>query len=514
MPDMIQNPILSGFYPDPSICRVEDDFYMVTSSFSYFPGVPVFHSRDLKHWEQLGHVIDRPEQTRLESRAISGGIYAPTLRYHDGLFYMVTTNVSGVGDFICTAKDPAGPWSDIHVIHGAPGIDPSLFWDEDGTCIMCGTGDWNDGYPHIWGAVLDTTTWTLGEKHELWRGALHDCWAPEAPHIYQKDGWYYLLIAEGGTEHYHAVTMARSKDVLGKYKGFSGNPILTHRHLGWNYPICNTGHADLVQLRDGSWYMVMLASRIYGGYHKNLGRETFITPVDWSGEWPVVNPGHGCVGFTCPAPNLPAHPFPVPDADDLHSLAWNTLGSPTNQPLRIEGNTLYLRCLAPTFIPQPGEPASWKEQAIGFYGRRQQHMRFQADVQASLPDAPGATCGLAVLQHNYTSLRLELKVTENSLWARALKSWADEGNARHEELLGEAMLNPGTPVALGIHAEGQSYTLLAAGQPLATADGGFLGSETAGGFVGAYIGMYASGNGVDRLEEARFTDFHYRGLDD
>lgn len=509
MPATIRNPILPGFYPDPSICRVEDDFYMVTSSFAFFPGVPVFHSRDLKHWQQIGHVLDGPEQLPLDCRSISGGIYAPTIRYHQGLFYMITTNVSGVGDFVCTATDPAGPWSEIHPIAHAPGIDPSLFWDDNGTCIMCGTGDWQDGYPHIWGAVLDTTTWTLGEKHELWRGALHDCWAPEAPHIYKKDGWYYLLIAEGGTEHFHAVTIARSRTVLGQYKGYAGNPILTHRHLGWNYPICNTGHADLVMLQDGSWYMVLLASRIYGGYHKNLGRETFLTPVDWSGEWPVVNPGRGCIENSCPAPKLPEHPFPTPEEDDWHSLVWNTLGTPVNHPVRIVQHTLFIRCVAQTFLPVQDEPSDWKHGAIGFYGRRQQHPSFTADVVVDAPTEAGTTCGMAVLQNNYTSLRVELRQDGDACLARALKAWVDEAGIRHEETLGQQRVPFQT--RLGIHAQEQAYSLLADGHVLATANGGFLGSESAGGFVGAYVGPYASGNGTERTAEAAFTDFCYQG---
>ena len=275
----IENPILPGFYPDPSICRVGEDFYLVTSSFAFFPGVPVFHSRDLIHWEQIGHVLTRPEQLPLNCRHISGGIYAPTLRYFDGTFYMITTNVDGIGDFVCTAQDPAGPWSDMHIVHGAPGIDPSLFFDEDGSCWMCGN-DWSKGYGVIWVAPFDTNTFSLcGERVDLWRGAMHDAWAPEAPHIYKKDGWYYLMIAEGGTEFFHSETIARAESITGKYKGYPGNPILTHRHLGYGAPITNTGHADLVELADGSWYMVLLACRPIEGYHLNMGRETFITPV-------------------------------------------------------------------------------------------------------------------------------------------------------------------------------------------------------------------------------------------
>ena len=270
MSDLITNPVLRGFYPDPSICRVGEDYYMVTSSFAYYPGVPVFHSRDLRHWEQLGHVLTRPSQLPLDCRHISGGIYAPTLRYHDGLFYMITTNVDGIGDFIVTAKDPAGPWSEMHVLKDVPGIDPSLMWDDDGTCYMCGN-EWGSGEPVLWAAVLDTETFTLGERHMLWGGALHDCHAPEAPHLYKKDGWYYLMIAEGGTEYFHAVTIARSRSVFGPYTGFEGNPIVTHRHLGKDFPISNVGHADLVETQSGDWYMVLLGSRLVDG-HRILGR--------------------------------------------------------------------------------------------------------------------------------------------------------------------------------------------------------------------------------------------------
>lgn len=517
MTNMIQNPILPGFYPDPSICRVGDDFYMVTSSFTYFPGVPVFHSRDLQHWEQIGHVLTRPEQLPVRNvRYISGGIYAPTIRYHDGLFYMITTNVGGVGDFICTAEDPAGPWSDMHVIEGAEGIDPSLMWDDDGRCYMCGNEGWGKDYPRIWIQELDTKTFQLvGEHHEAWRGALHDCWAPEAPHLYKKDGWYYLLIAEGGTEHFHAVTIARSREIFGKYKGYEGNPILTHRHLGMEYPICATGHADLVQLKDGSWYMVMLASRPYGGYHKNLGRETFITPVDWSGEWPVVNPGVGHVDFTCPAPNLPEVVFLEPDHDDWRDLCWNHLGTPTNQPVRVDGDALRIRCIGARLVPDDAQPetAEVTDQALGFYGRRQQHMSFRAEVDAVLPEETGVSCGLVVLQNAYASLRVELAREGGKVLLRAVKAWPellpDNHDKHHEEIL--AQLSGKSCCRLAIEAQEQAFTLYADGQPIASANGGFMGSESAGGFVGAYVGVFASGNGTERNCEACFTNFHYEG---
>ncbi|MBE5803588.1 MAG: glycoside hydrolase family 43 protein [Clostridiales bacterium] len=506
------NPLLPGFYPDPSICRVEDDFYMVTSTFSYFPGVPVFHSRDLRYWEQIGHVLDRPEQLPLDWQYISGGVYAPTIRWHDGLFYMITTNVSHGGNFFCTAKDPAGPWSDPSYVKGAPGIDPTLFWDDDGECYMMGTTDWQEQKPGVWIGKIDLeNSCIVGERQLVWTGALVNAWAPEAPHVYKKDGWYYLMIAEGGTEHYHAVTIARSRNILGPYEGYRGNPILTHRHLGEDYPICNVGHADLVQLRDGNWYMVALASRIYGGYHKNLGRETFIAPVDWTGEWPVVSPGTGRVEWSYPAPNLPDSPVPEQDHNRFDALVWNTLGTPNDKDLRIDGNTLRLRCQAKKPLPEDEPDHRRPNGMLGFYGRRQQHMSFSAAVNATLPDVENAACGLMVLQNNFAQLRIELSRTASGVSLRAVKAWHDDAG-NHTELLGETT-HTGLSARLGITAEGQRYRLLCDGKTIGEALGGFLGSESCGGFVGAYVGPFATGNGTDMAQEATFTNFHYQAND-
>ncbi len=511
----IVNPVLAGFYPDPSICRVDDDFYMVTSSFSFFPGVPVFHSRDLIHWEQLGHVLSRPEQLPTNMRKISGGIYAPTLRYHDGVFYMITTNVDYGGDIVCTATDPAGPWSNPVVVEHAPGIDPSLFFDDDGQCWMCGN-DWSRGYAVIWVAPFDVKTLSLaGERTDLWRGAMHDAWAPEAPHIYRKDGWYYLMIAEGGTEFFHSVTIARSKNITGKYVGYRGNPILTHRHLGQMYPISNTGHADLVQLKDGSWYMVMLASRPYGGYHLNLGRETFITPVDFSGDWPVVNPGMGHVDFACPAPDLPEHVFPQEDPDDFRAMCWNYLGTPApdGDPVKVEsGNRLGIRCTRAPLIPSsPNEGVEITGRALGFYGRRQQHMVCQAQVKAVLPEGPGTSCGLVVLQHDFASLRLEMAWRDGQSVVRAVRAFRQGKEGEWvQQVLAEQVC--GQEEVLTLCAQEQEWTLSVGERVVATANGGFMGSESCGGFVGAYLGMFASGNGEERQDYAYFEDFTYTGI--
>lgn len=509
---MLKNPLLSGFYPDPSICRVGDDFYMVTSSFSYFPGVPVFHSRDLMHWEQIGHCLDRPSQLPLDWQHISGGVYAPTIRWHDGLFYMVTTNVSHGGNFYVTAEDPAGPWSEPRYIQGAPGIDPTIFWDDDGAAYMMGTTDWAEQKPGVWVGLLDLAKNRVTSREIAWTGAMVNAWAPEAPHMYKKDGWYYLMIAEGGTEEYHAVTIARSRNPMGPFEGYAGNPILTHRHLGLNYPICNVGHGDLVQTAEGDWYMVALASRLIGG-HKNLGRETFIAPVDWSGEWPVVSPGTGRVEWEYPAPKLSACPFVQPDHDDFADLCWNTLGTPDSSTMRIEEGTLTLCSTQDWFVPDSLPRTAAPNGCPGFYGRRQQHASFDAQVDVRLEK--GGMAGLMLLQHGFNSLSVAIVNTEEGLTVRAVRNEKcgrpDYKNPREYPrevtVLHEVPLD-GPACTVGISVRGQAATLLVNGTTIASSDVGFLGSETAGGFVGTYVGCFVSGEGG----EAAFSGFAYQGI--
>ncbi|MGV8981041.1 family 43 glycosylhydrolase [Clostridium sp.] len=309
---IFNNPILPGFHPDPSICRAGEDFYLINSSFTFFPGAPIFHSKDLVNWEQIGHVLDRPSQLNLDGAAYTGGIFAPTIRYNNGVFYMITTNVDNGGNFIVTAKNPEGPWSDPYWLDDAVGIDPSLFFDDNEKVYYTGTRDHSGkkyfGQQEIYIQELDLNTMKLvGERRALWDGALKTAFFVEGPHLYKVNGYYYIMVAEGGTEHFHSVTIARSKNIFGPYEANPGNPILTHRHLGKNYAITSVGHADIVETQNGQWYMVALASRPYGGYYKNLTRETFLIPMIWEDGWPIVSPGTGKVEFTYPVPNLPEH---------------------------------------------------------------------------------------------------------------------------------------------------------------------------------------------------------------
>ena len=535
----LKNPLLPGFYPDPSICRVDDDFYMVASSFSYFPGVPIFHSRDLAHWEQIGHVLDRPGQLSLGPFEVSGGIFAPTIRWHDGLFYVITTNASGRGNFIVTAERPEGPWSEPHWLEEAEGIDPSLFWDEDGAAYYIGTSEAkpeNGGRPMIWISEIDLDKFCLkGEKTYLWSGSLAEPAWPEAPHLYKVNGYYYLMIAEGGTEHFHSESIARAESIRGPYHSYMGNPILTQRHLGMKAPVASTGHGDLVELKDGTWYMVFLASRPYGGYHKNLGRETFIAPVEWEAGWPVVSPGNGSIQFTYEGPDLPEFVTePAPEKDDFEgdklSFVWNFLGTPDADTVRLENGFLKIRLdekpigkglmeYAPAAL-RPASPGS-----IGFVGRRQQHKSFTAAARLCFIPEEKQTAGMVILQNRHQQIRLELgRNAAGDMVIRALKGYHSlemslvskkktDPRIFYEECLGEVPWDEGEAILI-MEAEEQKITLSAENGEgerirIASCDGGFLGSETAGGYVGAYIGMFASGNGISSDEYASFDWFSY-----
>lgn len=304
----IKNPILPGFYPDPSICRAGDDFYLVCSSFEMTPGIPVFYSKDLAHWTQIGNALSDENHSHIERDAGVGGIMAPTIRYNNGTFYIIDTNLADQGNFILTAKDHAGPWSEPHWMTDVPDIDASLFFD-DGKSYIVGIGnviDLGDGKKDrgFWIAEYDLEHFQrLCDPVVIFDSALRRAWSPESPHIYHVGDYYYLVFAEGGTDHYHTVMCARSKDLFGFYEGCEANPLLTHRHMGLDAPIINVGHADLVQIPDGSWYAVFLASRLIDGRHKNLGRETWLCPVVWQDDgWPYFTPETGKVEWTYDAP--------------------------------------------------------------------------------------------------------------------------------------------------------------------------------------------------------------------
>lgn len=332
--DSYRNPIIAGFYPDPSVIRVGDDFYLTTSTFGYFPGLPIFHSRDLVNWEQIGNAIDRPDQMPYGPREeISRGLFAATLAHHQDTFYITNTCFycpgHGIGNFVITAHDPAGPWSDP-VWLPFDGIDPSLFFDIDGTAWMVHNG-MPDGEPRyeghraIWLQRFDTATRSMvGERYQLVDSGVHPDTNPEhveGPHIFRRGDWYYLIAAEGGTGEQHAQMVWRSRTVTGPYEAWMGNPTLTQRDLDPSRPdpITSTGHAQFVELQDGSWWTVFLATRPYRGNQYNLGRETFLLPLEWQDDWPVVLPRGAHVPAITQRPTLTAAPVSKPTTG---SFAW------------------------------------------------------------------------------------------------------------------------------------------------------------------------------------------------
>jgi xylan 1,4-beta-xylosidase len=515
-----RNPTLSGFYPDPSICRAGEDFYLVTSTFEYFPGLPIFHSRDLVHWHQIGHVLDRPSQLLLDGVRPSGGLYAPTIRYAQGVFYVINTLVSGTarsGNFIVTATNPAGPWSEPYWLDGADGIDPSLFFDDDGRAWYTGSrlmegSDYHKGRTEIWLQELDLANMRLvGEQHVIWDGAAKDAVWSEAPHLYKIDGRYYLVTAEGGTGHHHAVVIARSNVVTGPYESNRGNPIVTHRHLGLDYPIVGTGHADLIDTSSGEWWMVLLAMRPYGGYYYNLGRETFLAPVRWEEGWPIVSAGTGRIEFTYPAPNLPEHDWPTaPDRDefDQPTLApqWFFLRTPRDNFWSLSDRSGWLRLrLRPERLSERVNPS--------FVGRRQQHIHFAAQIMMEFtPQAESECAGLALVQNDQFHFCFVVTQSDRPM-VRLIKRAAGV-----EEILAEQPIAAGR-CTLKIEAHEQAYSFYVAVEPerwqvvAVDVDGRILSTPVAGGFVGTVIALYASSNGQASTTSADFDWFEYRGLE-
>ena len=501
------NPILPGFYPDPSICRADEDYYLVTSTFEYFPGVPVFHSRDLVHWRQVGHCLTRHSQLKLDNVVSSGGIYAPTIRFNKGRFYMVTTNVTHHGNFYVWTEDPTGEWSEpLPVDQG--GIDPSLLFDEDGTVYFTSTGDRG-----IQQCEIDIETGARRtESRDLWSGTGGAY--PEGPHLYKSNGLYYLMIAEGGTEYGHMETIARSPSPWGPFEVCPRNPILTHRSgcdltqaLPYTHdPIQATGHADLIQAHDGSWWMVCLAIRPVVHKH-HLGRETHLAPVTWDDEgWPIVG-NNGRVQLEMQAECLPAHPWPSEnerddfDAPEL-ALCWNFLRNPNPDDWSLTERPGSLRLLDSTFtLDEAASPA--------FIGRRQQH--FDCRVSALLdfePERDGEEAGLIVImneRHHYDVAVVRDEGKRSVIVRRRIGTLS--GVVAQTEL-------PDGNVVLTIAADRDKYVFSwsqdgAAATSLAEGDTVYLSKETAGGFTGVYMGMYATGHGKRSTTPAYFDWFDY-----
>ena len=542
---MIRNPVLPGFFPDPSICRVGRDFYLVNSSFAYFPGLPISHSRDLIHWQQIGNALDRPEQLPLDGAGTSRGLFAPTIRYHAGVFFIICTNIDNGGNFIVTARNPAGPWSNPFWLPSAQGIDPSLFFDDDGSVWYAGTrpvpeGPRYSGNWEIWvqrfniAAILNTADSTRsisgnpleGEPLGVWRGVFRNSVWPEGPHIYRKGEYYYLFHAEGGTGSDHAVMVARAKTITGPWEGNPANPLLTHRHLGRNAAIVNVGHGDLFDDPEGNWWLALLASRPYGTdgmRFSNLGRETFLVPVIWEDDWPVASPGSGMVETWYPSP-LPAAPF-LPLAACEHfdgerlPCHWLCLRTPDRNVPEKKSFTLTER---PGFLRLYLLPASLRElKPVCFIGRRQQHRNWMISASVEFtPENESECAGIALMQSENFQYRLEICLTSKSAPELAVRLIRAAG--MKDELLVQKTLPSGFPnrnrCILAAFAEGQRLTFLFGHTAdhlsvlVANVDASILSTERAGGFVGTVLGVFATSNGIVSKNYADIDWFEYQVL--
>jgi len=488
------NPIIPGFYSDPSVCRVGDDYYLITSTFEYFPGVPVFHSKDLVNWEQIGHCIHRKEQL---PKGVN--IFAATIRHHEGTFYMITTNMGGnFGNFYVSATNPAGPWSDPIFID-VPGIDPDLFFDEDGRSYVISS-------PFILYEINLETGELLTEGLKVWNstGGRYS----EAPHIYKKDGYYYLMAAEGGTEEAHSETIARSASVWGPYTDNPANPILAHANAaGQGNPIQGVGHADIIQAHDDSWWIVFHGYRtVSDKAHHILGRETCLAPVTWAkNAWPVVN-GNGVATVNMTCPTLPLKPFPENpkrlefDSDGL-DLDWNHVQFPIEDNYSLTEREGYLRL-------KGAAETLGKRKTSTFVGRRLKDLYFTATTELEFdPKKDNEEAGMTLLNNgSHFDIMIQKKGGKRILLVKL-----QFGQTIYTS---EAIVLKSGPVNLRVTGEKSTFTFsYAQGNDdyteIETVDSKFLATETVGFFTGVYVGFYATGNGEVSTANADYDWFEY-----
>ena len=504
------NPILAGFYPDPSIVRVNEDYYLVNSSFAWYPGVPIFHSRDLVSWTQIGHVLDRPSQLPLDGAGVSRGIFAPAIRFHDGRYYMITTTVSGMGNFYVTATNPAGPWSDPVALPEIDGIDPSFFFDDNGQAFIVHNGPPPDnkplynGHRAIWLFPFDDKTGKVsGAGKIIVNGgtdlAKNPVWI-EGPHILKHKGFYYLIAAEGGTSEQHSEVVFRSKAVGGPYEPYKGNPILTQRDLPDSRPdpITSTGHADFVETQKGDWWAVFLGCEPYQKDFYNTGRETFLLPVKWVHGWPVILPAGKAVPRIGIRPTLP--PTASPAVPTNGSFEWtadfqglelpyvfNMLRTPT-------GKWWSLTDKPGSLLIEPRAEDLDSKHNLSLIAYRQKNANFSASAQLrfNAQDKP-SDAGLAVFQNETHSFFLGVRVDPQQ--HRTL--FLEKRNEGVSQVASVALPPDAEGVTLKVVGEGSRYRFFyqlanGAWQPVGgDQDGTILSTKVAGGFVGSYIGMFA-----------------------
>ena len=523
------NPVLSGFYPDPSVTKVGADHYLVNSTFAYFPGIPVFHSKDLKNWKQIGNVIDRPTQMNFLGDRVTRGLFAPSINFHNGLYYVTCTLIDHQGNFVVTAKNPAGPWSDPVWLPEVKGIDPSLFFDRNKAYIVYNSEAPANkplyrGHRTIRVYEFDPVNLkVLGDEVQLVNGGVDISKKPvwiEGPHIFKRGNWYYLCAAEGGTSVNHSQVFLRSQSATGPYVPFEKNPILTQRDLDPNRknPITSAGHAELIEGPDGKTYAVFLAVRPYEGDYYNTGRETFIAPVKWENDWPIINPDSKELKFSYTAgfeeikqadarPQSGNFSYRIKFEKQLDPalLFLRTMDSSWFRLNKSSGLTMKL---LPETIMGTRHPA--------FIGKRQQHLTAKASTALIFnAKSKNEKAGITIFQNESHFYYLCKSKAGGKPVLQVFKGTKDQ---KEMELLKQIELNSAL-VYLKIEANRDKYNFSYATSPkqwkllLRNADGKFLSTKEAGGFVGSLFALYATSSGEKSVQTANFEWLDYEGND-
>ncbi|TDE17324.1 glycoside hydrolase family 43 protein [Dyadobacter psychrotolerans] len=525
------NPILTGFYPDPSVVQVGAEYYLVNSTFSYFPGIPVFHSKDLKNWKQIGNVISRPSQMDFMGEKLTRGLFAPAISYHNGTYYVTCTDIDHDGNFVVTAKDPAGPWSNPVRVPQVHGIDPSLYFDDDKKAYIVYNSDAPERKPLYSGhrtiriyEIDPVKLKVIGEEKQLVNGGVDLSKKPvwiEAPHIMKRNGWYYLYAAEGGTSVNHTEVVFRSKSVWGPYLPYENNPILTQKGLPDNRkdPITSAGHAQFVNGPDGKTYAIFLAVRPYEGNFYNTGRETFIAPVEWKDDWPIINPSSREIKYdylvkykevkqkdALPQAGNFEYTLTFEKTLDPALLFMRTIDSSSFSLSKLSGLTMKLK---PETILEMGNPS--------FIGKRQQHLYCTTEVEIAFSaKSEHEKAGLTIFQDESHFYFIGKSVEKGKPVIQLYKSGA---NKKSMELLSQVPLaDASKPVKLRITANGDMYSFYfstASSWELIKdkVDAKFLSTQVAGGFIGCMFGMYATSSGEQTSNSASFKYLKYSSKD-
>lgn len=492
------NPVVAGFHPDPSVCYDGEKYYLVNSSFSFFPGVPIFASSDLVGWEQIGHVLDRDSQVDLIGGDVSAGIFAPAVSYNEanGSYYMVTMNMTNYRVFYVKSQNPAEGWSEpIYLSRG--GMDPSLFFDDDGKGYMVYTTRPADGWRYVGDMAicmneLDTETDTI--KYETTQLAREGVWL-EGPHLYKHEGYYYLMCAEGGTGDNHKEVIFRSRDIHGPYKSCPCNPILAQPLGGaGDFPVSSTGHADIIETADGSWWAVFLACRPYEGDYYNTGRETFLLPVTWEDGWPMILPR----GETLPI---------VVNKGDLDASASRPTGNITFTDNFREGNSprrQWLRNPERERYSFDRKGLTIEAAPVNIYGKdqpsavfyRQYNTNFSASTTLDFtPQTEEELAGIVLMQDAEYNFVFGKTLIDG---AQAVTLTRSEGSS---ELIAAVVLpKDARSLSLKVDGRGGAYSFsyrLGRGEwtmLAADVDATNLSTHKAGGFVSCMIGLYATTN--------------------